>query len=70
MATLAERLVQAETAYHNLMIGQSAREVVDQNGERVTFTVTNAATLAGYISKLKLEIAGTPTSRGPLGVWF
>ena len=70
MATLAERLVQAETAYHNLLIGQSAREVVDSDGSRVTYTATNMAALAAYISKLKLEIAGTPTSRGPLGVWF
>ena len=30
----------------------------------------HAAQLAAYIEKLKLEVAGTPTTRGPMGVWF
>lgn len=70
MATPAELLVEAESAYHRLMIGQSAREVVDMDGSRVTFTVANASNLLGYIESLKLQVAGKPRYRGPAGVWF
>lgn len=69
--TLAEKLVQAEAAYHSLMIGESVREVVDQNGEKVTYTAANAARLAQYISDLKSQIANTSlTYRQPLRVYF
>lgn len=73
MATLAEKLVQAEAAYHDLMIGRSARVVVDQNGERVEFTAANASRLAAYIADLKAQIgaaSGTRVNRGPLRVFF
>lgn len=66
--TLEEKLREAEEAYHALMLGQSAREITDQNGERVTFTATNAARLAAYIEYLKNQIAGR-TAR-PAKVWF
>lgn len=69
--TLAEKLVQAEAAYHALMIGESVREVVDQNGERVVYTAANAARLAQYIAELKASIANTSLSyRKPLRVYF
>jgi hypothetical protein len=69
MATNAELLAQAKAAYHDLMIGQSARVVVDQNGERVEYTAANAARLAAYIQYLENLI--TPkTVRGPAGVIF
>lgn len=70
MATLAEMLVEAENAYHALMIGQSAIVVVDASGERVEYTRANAAKLQGYIEELKLRIAGGPRSRGPAGAVF
>jgi len=70
MATAAERLVEAESAYHSLMMGRSAVEVRDSSGEMVVYQRANAAQLAAYIEKLKLEVAGTPTRRGPLGVYF
>lgn len=57
MATLQQRLDEAEAAYHDLMLGQSARVVLDQNGERVEFTAANAARLYAYIQSLKAEIA-------------
>ena len=34
---LLQRLSEAETAYHRLQIGASARVIVDQNGERVRY---------------------------------
>ena len=58
MATLQEKLAEAEDALHQLMIGTSARVVVDQNGERVEFTATNAGRLQAYIDRLKRQISG------------
>lgn len=72
MATLAEKLVEAENAYHALMIGQSALVVVDSNGERVEYNRSNAAKLAAYIEDLKRQIAAgsTPRRLGPAGAVF
>lgn len=60
MATDSEKLVEAEAAYHSLMTGTLARVVVDQNGERVEFTATNAPRLAMYIQQLK-NLINPPT---------
>lgn len=71
MATIEElqaQLQSAEAAYHQLMIGKSPRVVVDQNGERVEFTVTNSTKLLQYIQRLKREISGK--GMGPLKVFF
>lgn len=80
MATLtaAQKLVQAEDAYHRLMIGGQPSVVVDRNGERVEFTRATAAQLLTYIELLRMQVAGTASSshgtasssRGPLGVIF
>ena len=67
--TLAEKLVKAEDAYHQLMTGTMARVVVDQNGERVEFTPANASRLRAYIEDLKLQISGS-TVTGPMRVYF
>lgn len=63
-----ERLASAEAALHNLMVGESARVFVDQNGERVEYAVANAQRLRSYIFELKMalgkvEIVG-PMSAG------
>ncbi len=63
---LKTRLTEAETAYHDLMTGRSARVFVDQNGERVEYVSANAYRLATYIQELKRRIAaasGTTTGR-------
>lgn len=57
MATLAQQLVEAETAYHDLLIGKAARVYVDQNGERVEYVAANRQALAAYIQSLKDQIA-------------
>ncbi len=69
MATDAELLAEAKAAYHSLMIGQSARVVVDQNGERIEYTAANAARLQAYIAQLEAKIAGRPVC-GPMTVWL
>lgn len=68
MATVAEKLADAEAAYHELLLGRSARVFVDQNGERVEFTAANRPALAQYIADLKAQLNGV--SRAPAGVFF
>jgi len=66
--TLTEKLAEAEMQYHRLMTGQSARVVVDQNGERVEFTAINATRLAAYIQDLKRQLGSS--AAGPLIPYF
>lgn len=71
--TTAEKLVEAEAAFHNLMVNGAVRVVVDQNGERVEYTSVNAGNLLRYINDLKAILAleaGIFPVRGPAGVIF
>lgn len=73
MATTQQLLDEARAAYHALMIGSSARVVVDQNGERVEFTAANAMRLQAYITQLENKLAdetGVTRSSGPARVIF
>lgn len=67
IALCTARLTEAETALHNLMMGQNARTFVDQNGERVEFTAANAGRLRAYIYELKLKL-GQIGMAGPMKV--
>ena len=58
MATLAERLREAENALHDLLLGQQAVEVRDSNGEAVRFTPAKREDLRRYIRQLTDEIGG------------
>lgn len=70
MATDAEKLAEAEQAYHDLVTGNKARVIVDQNGERVEFVTTNKAQLYQYIVSLRaLTTTPSPTNT-PLGFLF
>lgn len=63
-------LSQAEAAFHQLRLGGQAKVVVDQNGERVEFTVARSSELRAYILELK-TLLGLPTGIvGPLKPWF
>ncbi len=70
--TLQERLDEAKAALHDLMIGRGVRVVVDQNGERVEYSVGNRANLLAYIAMLEAEIAnlGKPRAVGAMRPWF
>jgi gpW len=74
MATLSERLIEAEDAYHRLMTGTSAVEIRDSNGEMVRYTPANAYRLSAYIESLKGQIAAsannTPLYSGPMRVFL
>jgi hypothetical protein len=64
MATLAERLAEAEAAYHDLVIGKAVVEVRDANGQTLRYTQANRAAMAAYIQDLKRQIDST--GHGPL----
>lgn len=75
--TLKEQLESARKAYHNLMIGQSARVVVDgSDGSRMEFTAARKADLYAYIQELELRLAQsgaspiTQPTNGPAGFVF
>lgn len=71
--TTAEKLVEAEAAYHEIMTGSGVARFQDQNGESVTYTRANAKDLQAYIAYLKSLIAaeaGGSTYRGPLRFVF
>lgn len=68
--TNQQKLDAALAAYHKLQIGESARVVVDQNGERIEYTAANRSQLWAYIQMLQDLIAGTEHTRGPTKVWL
>ena len=73
MATVAERLVEAESAYHDLLLGKGVRAFTDQNGERVEYSAANPARLLAYIADLKSQIAaaaGFGAVTGPMRSFF
>lgn len=55
--TPQEALQDAKLQYHLLITGQQAYVVVDQNGERVTYTVATKDGLLSYIRALENQIA-------------
>lgn len=55
-ATLTARLADAETALHQLMIGQTPTEIRDQNGELVKYNIASAPRLRAYIYELKVTL--------------
>jgi hypothetical protein len=61
--TLAERLVEAENAYHQLLIGGQAVEIRDSSGESIRYSMANASKLKAYIAELRALIAGTQVRR-------
>lgn len=57
MATLAEQLVEAEVALHDLAIGKSVVELWDSNRERVQYTAATRPALLAHIAYLKRALA-------------
>lgn len=75
MATTQQLLDAAKAAYHDLMIGRSARVVVDgTSGERVEFTAARKADLYAYIRELENTLATeqgtTRPNNAPMGFIF
>lgn len=79
MATIPEvtaLLKEAESAYHDLAIGNAVRVMVHQNGTRVEYTAASRAGLKTYIAELKqmlVEMGVTEyaaVAPRPMRVWF
>lgn len=68
-ATLAARLVQAETALHKLLTG-SAVVSVGYGEDRVQYRQADIGELRAYIQQLKVETGGTPRRGRAIGVRF
>ncbi len=66
--TTAEKLVEAERAYHEIMSGQAVNRFVDQNGEQIQYSRANVMQLRAYIAELKALLAGDIglAYRGPI----
>ena len=67
-AVWSARLVEAEQAYHDLMMGGQVKTVVDQNNERIEYSTGSPQRLLTYIAYLKAKLG--LTARGPLNVWI
>lgn len=72
LAPLATRIEEAKNQMHLLQTGKAARVVVDQNGERVEFSMTNIGQLRAYITELEAQLnaPATPVPYGPIGFFF
>jgi len=75
MLTLDQRLAEAETAYHDLVIGKAAVRVRDADGSEIQYTQATRGALRDYIADLKLQIAnalnGSSTAApGPMRMIF
>lgn len=70
--TLKQQLADAKKAYHELMLGRSARVVVDRNGERVEFTAARKADLYAYIRELESKVTpdSVPANYSPANFYF
>lgn len=69
MSLACVRLREADEAYDRLVTGRSVREVVDQNGERISYATANAPRLLAYIQQLQqfcsdYQASSLPTVKG------
>lgn len=69
---LKQKILDVETAIHNIHTGQSVRVFVDQNGERVEFNGANLTSLRRYLLELKSQLpeSGVKAYTGPIGFFF
>lgn len=65
MQTLAQRLQEAEEAYHALTTGRAVAEVRDADGSTIRYSKTEAPLLNTYILSLRAEIARDPAAATP-----
>lgn len=63
--TLQERLNEAETALHELLLGKRVVKI-SRGGKTVDFTPADVSSLRSYINQLKAQVNGS--RRGPMRV--
>lgn len=64
LAELRNKIADAEAKYHQLQLGNVARVIVDQNGERVEFTVVKRSDLYAYLQSLRAQLPDAPVGTG------
>lgn len=67
------RLKAAQTARHDILIGNGVKRFVDQNGEQVEYQAANVSKLEDYISELEGILNPAlrrQRARRPLGFTF
>lgn len=69
-AAYEAKLAVAEAAYDQLRLGGQAKVVVDQNGERVEFTVARSTELRAYVLELKTILGLNTGIVGPMKPWM
>jgi len=67
-----EMLAELRGDYKDLISGNKARVIVDQNGERVEFTAANAQRLYALIQEVAacLSPGTAPRANRPMGFYF
>lgn len=73
MATTEELtalLIEAEGAYHELVLGVAPKVIVHQNGQRVEYNATSLPRLKAYIQELKVSLGVPASPRPPMRVFF
>lgn len=59
-ADYQQKLTEAMTAYHGVMVGGQVREFHDQNGERIVYSSSNRTALLSYINWLRAMLGLGP----------
>ena len=67
-AEMTTDLAQAKAALKEILMGNKAKVVVDQNGERVEFAAANVDRLRAWIFEMDLAW-GNKTVTGPMSCW-
>lgn len=67
-AEMTTDLAQAKAALKEILMGNKAKVVVDQNGERVEFAAANVDRLRAWIFEMDLAL-GNKTVTGPMNFW-
>lgn len=74
VATLRQRLAEAETAHHKLMLGQAVASFSVDGVSETTYTRADIGQLASYIASLRSQIAvldgQTRSARRPIYLGF
>lgn len=64
-ATIQAMLSDAQTAYHELLIGRQTVSVTDQNGERIQYNLADADSLVAYIQSLQKMLQDNSSTFDP-----
>ena len=70
MEVTQQMLIDAQNALHALLTGSAVRVYVDQNGERLEYSLAKKSDLMAYIDWLKSQLGMAVRPAGPMRVWM